>query len=367
MNNADKLNKSLKIALIGCGRVAVKHLSAIKYLRHHFRSCPKIELVAVVDPNRCRVQKQLQSDSHFRNIAVLSDTAKLYAEYQPDLVAITTPSGSHYRLAREALENKCHILVEKPVTMTSQEAIDLKQLASTNKLQIAIGHIYRYFPAVKQLSEELQRGDFGRILYGSVDVRWGHDQAYYDQADWRGTYSQDGGAIMNQSIHALDLMHLLLGRPQLKSVTARCTTQNHRMEAEDLGFAICEFSDNIWLNVEGTTNTSPDDHEANFFVCCTAGEIRAGLRNGKITLDIRKFADQEQNKNLKTKYLKQALLDYWREGGWRRLKEIKNPHTGIYIDLIESILHMQEGMTPFADIDSGINAVTLVEAIYNNR
>ncbi|HZJ68644.1 MAG TPA: Gfo/Idh/MocA family oxidoreductase, partial [Candidatus Eisenbacteria bacterium] len=232
-------------------------------------------------------------------------------------------------------------------------------LAEENQCKIAIGHIYRYFPVIGLLVKELEKGRFGRPLYGNVQVRWGHDQAYYDQAAWRGSRELDGGSIMNQSIHAMDLMHWLLGEPELLRAKGAVTTQIHDIESEDLGFGIFEFSDDRWFVLEGTTNTDPARPEASFFLRCSKGEIRAGILNSKLQFSVR----DDQAKEVKNRYIWQEIKERISKEGLSYLLEMGNPHTGIYIDLIESILADKE---PLANGSSGLQALEMVLALYED-
>ncbi len=361
--------RTLKIALIGCGVVSRKHLKAIRYYSRKRKNADfRLSLSALIDPNQKAAEGLLAdyslSDSE-TPVRIFPATDIFYAAVRegtiekPDIVAITTPSGLHYEQVLEALRNDCHVFVEKPITLCLKQAKELLELASTKHLKIAVGHIYRYFPVVSLLERELSAGQFGKALYGNVVIRWGHDQAYYDSAAWRGTRNMDGGAIMNQSIHGLDLMHWLLGTPEFRSAKGSVTRQLHEMEAEDLGFGIFEFADNIWLSLEGTTNTNPKRQEASFFVKYEKAEIRASIINKKISFSIRDQAGNE----LKNKYFRRYFTALIRECGLSYLKQIGNPHSAIYFDLTQAILYDE---IPLADGQSGFRALQLVTALYQN-
>ncbi len=358
MRNTEK--NTIKIVLVGCGRVAEKHLKAWKFLNKHAQKLqlPDLELIAVVDPNVERTTAFLRQHVPNQSIPCVPSLKELLAKQTPDLVAITTPSGTHFELAKLALTHRCHLLVEKPVTMFSEQAEELKRLAQENNCQIAIGHIYRYLPLMHTLASDISSGVLGKVLYGSIIVRWGHNQAYYDSASWRGTYELDGGAVMNQSIHALDLMSMLmqLSASNVTEISTMLGTLAHEMEAEDLGFVNYRFSDGKMLTLEASTASDKDYHEAHFYVRTDQAEIRAGLSPKKRYVSVIK---SKENKSLpyKWRYIRQALKRY----GLSFYKLIFNPHTAIYEDLLLAITRKQ---TPIADINSGINAVALVEKAY---
>lgn len=357
------MNKQVpfKIALIGCGRVADKHLKAINYLAKNNRKHGKrVELSALVDPYteaRSRVLGQYKFSNRVYQFKTIDDLFN--SDNKADIVAITTPSSQHYLQAKLSLENDCHVFIEKPMTLQLKHAQEIQNLALSKNKKIVLGHIFRYYPLVGLVIEDIAKGYFGKPLYGNICVRWGHDQAYYDQAAWRGTREHDGGVIMNQSIHALDLMHWFLGEPALVAAKGSISTQIHQMEAEDLGFGIFEFEDDRWLAVEGTTNTDPKRPEASFFLRCSKGEIRAGTLAGKLSFS----TIDQSNRQLRGKYLREEIKQRIKKEGYSFLFQMANPHTGIYLDLIESILHDKQTL---ANGESGIKSLEMVLALYKD-
>ncbi len=346
----------LKFALIGCGKVAIKHLKAVRYHHHD------ITLVALVDTQPAAAAALLNACGFSKRdaaaIPVYADVQTMLDAVKPDLVAITTPSGTHFAIGLAAIAAGAHVVIEKPLTLSLDEADRLLTAANERGLQIAVGHIYRFFPMVQNIQQDLRRGKFGRILAGDVKVRWGHDQAYYDQAAWRGTWAQDGGALMNQSIHALDLMTWLLGS-RVVMVSGWIDRMTHRMEAEDYGLAMLRLANGSYCQIEGTTNTDPHRPEASFYILCTEGEIRGGILAGRPFIEVR----DRQGHKLTSRYLRRFLAEKMQVGGIGALIQLKNPHSGIYGDLINII---RNGGTPLADGFSGRAAVELVLAIYKS-
>jgi UDP-N-acetyl-2-amino-2-deoxyglucuronate dehydrogenase len=348
----------IKYALIGCGKVAVKHFKAALFQQRLGR----IRLIALVDANPEAAERLCRgcgfAGSKDAGIPFYDDIEQMLTEQAPELVAITTPSGSHFAVASAAIAAGAHVLVEKPLTLSLNEADQLLVEAHNHNVRIAVGHIYRFFPLMQMLQADLRQGRFGRVLYGDVKVRWGHDQAYYDQAAWRGTWAQDGGALMNQSIHALDLMTWLMGSEAVE-VSGWISRLSHRMEAEDFGLAMLRLADGSFCQLEGTTCTDPRRQEASFTVICSEGELRCGLCCGKPFIKIR---DRRGN-NLTGRYLRRYLLEKLRDGGLAALLQLKNPHSGLYDNLVRAI---RAGEQPLADGTSGREAVELVLAIYES-
>lgn len=346
--------EQLKVALIGCGKVAEKHLKAIRTFPEALR------LVALADSRPESAHRLMQalgfSAALKAAIPVYEDYRTMLEKERPDLVAITTPSGTHFAMGMAALAAGAHLVMEKPLTLSVPEADALVREAAARQRRIAVGHIYRYFPLVSTLAEEIRSGRHGRVLFGQVTVRWGHDQAYYDQAAWRGTYAQDGGAVMNQCIHALDLMTFLMGSG-IVSARADIDRLTHRMEAEDFGLAVLKLENGAWLGFQGTTVTDPKRQEASFEVVTERLEFRGGILAGKIRLSIR----ERGGRSLAFAYLRRLLAARWRDGGLAGLRMLFHPHTEIYRDLIRALA---ENRSPLADGQSGRDAVESVLLIY---
>ena len=347
-------NKSLKLALVGLGRVAEKHLKAIKHLGNTY------EIVALVDNNSNR---QVEVNEKFElNLNDTNFFQSLEAFYESglkaDVVAIATPSGTHYSLAKLALEHGSHLMVEKPLTLNLEEAYELLELSRNKNLKIAVGHIYRFFPIVDQLQKDIAAGEFGKILAADVIVHWGHDQAYYDQSAWRGTWAQDGGAMMNQTVHALDLMTWLLSS-KIVSIQGQIKQLTHKMEAEDYGAALLEMDKDFICRIEGTTNTPDNQQSASFYISTERAEISAGLKKKKPYFSIIK----RDGKKLTGKYIRAFLAKAWKNGIKKSINEFSNPHTGIFKDLATAIL---EDRSPRANGLDGLQSVEAILAIYKS-
>lgn len=337
----------LKVAIIGCGRVAAKHLKAIKTLKKN------LVLVGVSDTNSDNANKLL-SEFGFKNIPVYSDFKQMLDEKKPDICALTVPSGLHYMMACECLNRKINILLEKPMTMSSAEAKDLYELSRKTEAKICMGHIYRYFPLVGLIQKDIENGVYGKVTHGVINVRWGHNQDYYDSAAWRGTWKSDGGALMNQTIHAVDLLFWLMGLKPV-SVTASISKRLRNIEAEDLGMAVFTMENGALSMIEGTTATLENNKEAMFSISCEKGFINLGLRKGMPFLNIL----NEKGKKINGQYIRRQL----KVGGFKSFKYALNPHTGIYADLVESI---RNGKDPIADAYAGYTSVDNLLGIYKS-
>jgi len=343
------MDKRLKVIIIGCGRVAAKHIKAIKKLN------TSLELAALVDVSDVAPKKLLATSK------IPEDQVKIYSDYKqaideikPDIVAVTVPSGLHCQIAEYALNNGCNLLLEKPMTMSSGESRKIYELSEKTGKKIAMGHIYRYFPLVNILRQDIASGRFGKVTHGTIFVRWGHGMDYYDSAAWRGTWKSDGGAMMNQTIHAIDLLVWLMGSTPVEA-KAMLAQRVRKIEAEDLGMAILRMSDGSLASIEGTTATSDKDHSAMFTVLCENGTVSLGLQRGKPKLDIR----DGNNKKLNMHYVMKQIST----SGFSSLLNALNPHTGIYADFADAITHDRQ---PIADAMSGYSSVDTLMGIYKS-
>ena len=347
-------SKPLRLAIVGLGRVALKHIKAVKHLGDTY------EIIALIDTSENRfhelnreLELNLKPNNYFTSL-----NAMYSAGMKPDVVAIATPSGTHYSLAMLALEHGSHLMVEKPLTLDLLEAEELVNTATSKNLKIAVGHIYRFFPIVNKLRAEIADGKWGEVYAADVKVRWGHDQAYYDQADWRGSWAQDGGALMNQTVHALDLMTWLLSSKPVQ-IQGNIKQISHKMEAEDYGAAILTMEEGYICQIEGTTNTPQDYQSASFYISTEKGEIVAGLKNKKPYLEI----VDRSGKKLGSKYIRSFIGGLFRDGVRQSINEFTNPHSGIFKDLATAI---HEDREPRANGLDGLLSVEYILAIYKS-
>lgn len=334
--------EKLQVMIIGCGRVASKHLKAIN------KNSKNCELAALVDVSE-EAAKKLSPDAKYFN-----DYKKAIDEVKPDIVAVTVPSGLHFEIAKYAMEHGSNILLEKPMTMSSSQSKEIYEISKLTGKKIAMGHIYRYFPLVDLLRKDIEAGKFGKVTHGSIYVRWGHGDDYYGSAAWRGTWKSDGGALMNQTIHAIDLLVWLMGSNPVEA-TAMLSQRKAKIEAEDLGMAVLKMDDGSLASIEGTTCTSDKDKCAMFTVFCEDGVASMGLRKGMPSLDIR----MANGKKLNGYYVRKQI----KEHGFSSLLSALNPHTAIYADFIDAI---KEGREPIADAKAGYTSVDNLMGIYKS-
>ncbi|WP_041446531.1 Gfo/Idh/MocA family protein [Pseudothermotoga thermarum] len=260
------------MALIGCGRISSKHLEAI------FENKDLVKLVACCDliPQRAEIAAEKVEKTLGYKPEVYTDFRKLLKREDIDFVAIATPSGSHYEISIEAMEHSKNVLVEKPMALSTDHMNHMIELSKRKNLKLGVCFQNRFNPPIQELRKKIETGQFGRIFYGTISVRWNRNKEYYQQAPWRGTWEQDGGVLMNQSTHGIDLLQWMLGGKP-KKVFALIKNFNHPyIEAEDFGVGIVEFESGAVGIIEGTSNVFDKNLEESLAIFGEFGTVKIG-------------------------------------------------------------------------------------------
>lgn len=253
----------IRFALIGCGSVAGKHAESLRRIQG-------AALVAVcdADESKARLLAGRYDVPHYADYhAMLSSEAV-------DVVAILTPSGEHAEHVRGVLKYRKHIVVEKPMTLRLDDADEIIRGCEDAGVSLFVVQQHRYNRPIQALRAALNTGRFGKLVLGTVRVRWSRTQAYYDQAPWRGTWAWDGGVLANQASHHLDMLTWMLGAPA--SAVAMTATRLANIEADDTGVAILRFRNGALGVVEATTATRPNDLEGSVSILGEKGSVVVG-------------------------------------------------------------------------------------------
>lgn len=335
----------MKYALIGCGRIATNHIKAV--LNN------QLELVAVCDivPENMEILLAKHNLENNIGIARYTDYQKMINEH-PDLaiVAIATPSGNHAEIALYCIEHGINIIVEKPMAMSIADAEKIIRCSEEKGVFVCACHQNRFNVAVQKTRKALEMGRFGKLSHGSIHVRWNRNKNYYEQAPWRGTWVDDGGCLMNQCIHGIDLLRWMMG-DEVDTVYGVTRQQSHHyLEAEDVGMAVITFKNGAIATVEGTTNVYPQNLEETLYLFGERGTVKIG---GKSTnnLDVWDFAD-ETDADLENKGLEEQTSNVYGNG-----------HTSLYADVMDAIINKRK---PYVDAVAGRNALEIVLAIYKS-
>lgn len=255
----------LRIALLGCGRIAARHAELLG--RGQVQGA-RLAAVCDIDPLRARRFAERYDVEAFDSLASLLSAAHL------DAVAVLTPSGLHAQHAVAVLEAGLHAIVEKPMALTLEDADRMVQTADRTGRRLFVVKQNRFNVPVRKAREALDAGRFGRLVLGTVRVRWCRDQGYYDQDAWRGTWAMDGGVLANQASHHVDMLSWFMGPAE--SVHARGVRALVDIEAEDTAVATVRFRNGAVGIVEATTATRPKDLEGSLSILGSGGSVEIG-------------------------------------------------------------------------------------------
>ena len=256
-------DRPLRVALVGCGRISKNHVEAIAKV-------DDIELVAVADRELARAQAVGTACS----VPAFNSLDEMLAVVPSDLVSICTPSGLHPQHGIIAARAGRHVLTEKPMAISLDAADRLVEACDAAGVQLFVVKQNRLNPPIQLLKRAVDRGRFGRLYMANVTVRWTRPQEYYDAEPWRGTWEFDGGALMNQASHYVDLMQWLVG--PVESVMAKTATQARRIEAEDSGVAVLKFRSGALGVLEVSVLTYPKNLEGSITLLGEKGSVKIG-------------------------------------------------------------------------------------------
>lgn len=336
----------MKYALIGCGRIAVNHVKAV--------ANNNLEFVAMcdVDDSKFDVMLEKAGMGDFPETERYADYQQMLQEHpEIELVAIATESGKHAQIALDCIDAGVNVIVEKPIAMSMEDADEIIRRANEKGVKVAACHQNRFNVAIQKLRDALEADRFGRLSHGSINVRWNRNQAYYDQAPWRGTWEQDGGCLMNQCIHGIDLLRWMMGDEPVEVYAATRQQFHDYLEAEDVGVGVVKFANGVVGTIEGTTNVYPKNLEETLYVFGEEGTAKIGGTSCN-NIDVWDFADESEG-DAEARGLKEATSNVYGNG-----------HTALYADMIDAI---QNNRAPYVDAVAGRNALEIVLAMYKSQ
>ena len=328
-----------RIALIGCGRILQKHLDGIA------ANAERAEVVAVCD----LVESKASAAGTALGVPFFTDFHLMLQTVPCDLVSILTDSGSHAPITVSVLKDHgVDVLVEKPMAITLQDADAMMQAAKRTGRRLFVVKQNRFNPPIMKTREAKASGRFGKMVMGTVRLRWRRDQGYYDQASWRGTWAEDGGALTNQTVHYIDLMSWLMDSP-VETVFARTATRLVDIEAEDTAAVVLTFANGALGVIEATTATRPLNLEASVSLLGEGGTVVLGgfATNELVTWNFSDEAEDAPKPDLS--YPVDNVYGYG--------------HIALYADIIEA---QSTGRRALIEGEDGRRVLALLHAIYHS-
>lgn len=333
----------MKYALIGCGRISPNHIVAAQN--------NGLDIVGICDINNLNMEDKVLKFSLPKSVHLYNDYNEMISIEKPELVAIATESGEHAKIALDCLKKECNLIVEKPIALSLEDADKIIELADRKNLKVCACHQNRFNKSIQKIRDAVDKNRFGRLYYGTAHIRWARDYEYYNRAKWRGTWEQDGGALMNQCIHDIDLLRWMMGDDVVEVMAMTDRLKHDYIEAEDLGIAIVRFANGSYGIIEGTTDVYPKNLEETLYLFGEKGTVKAGGEAVNI-IEEWKFSDYlDEPETVKRENSEQPPNVY----GFG--------HTKLYKDVIEAISNDRQ---PYVDARAGRRALELVLAIYKS-
>lgn len=255
----------LKFALVGCGRIAKRHA---ELLGGNIIDQAKLVAVCDVDLEKAKVYGEKY------NVPYFSDMHDMMRSIEVDVVSVLTESGYHARHVIELSQYSKDIVVEKPMALTLKDAGAMIEACDSAGVKLFVVKQNRFNVPVMKLREAQEQGRFGKLVLGTVRVRWCRPQAYYNQDSWRGTWALDGGVLTNQASHHIDLLEWMMG--DVESVYAMASTALVDIEAEDTAVVTLRFKNGALGVIEATTATRPKDLEGSLSIIGEHGSVEVG-------------------------------------------------------------------------------------------
>lgn len=338
MSAEDSENKGLiRFGLVGCGKIAAKHVAALRGLNK------VAKIVGVFDLSLSTAQAFSQQHS----VTAYEDIAKMMTA-NPDVLVILTPSGIHAETLLELTRYNKHFVVEKPLALRLDHVDRALEECDQRGLKIFVVQQNRFNPPVMALKTAISQGRFGRLVLGTVRLRWTRNQNYYDDQKWRGTWALDGGVFANQASHHIDMLVWMMG--EVESVFAKTATRLARIEAEDTGVAVIKFKNGALGVIEATTATRPKDLEGSISILGEKGTVEVG---GFFMNELKTWS-----------FVEQEPMDV---GLWQNHARVPDEpawsHRRFYEDVITSIRNDRKGII---DGLQGRKTVELISALYES-
>jgi predicted dehydrogenase len=338
------MHNEIKFAIIGTGMIAERHAEAINTAEH-------AGLYGVFDVN---IEKALEFSKSHQGIKVYKSFEELLGDKSITAVTIATPTGTHQDVAIPAAQAGKHILCEKPLDVNLERADRIIKTCEENNVKLSAVFQARFSRNVRLIKAALDNGKFGKLVLASAQVKWFRSQEYYDSAGWRGTWKMDGGgALMNQSIHLIDLLLYFAGSPL--EVSAYTGALTHDIEVEDTVCAALKFKNGAMGVIEVSTSCSPGFPR----------KLELSGEKGSVTLEgdvITRWEFSEKLPEDSEIYKNNESADLHRGAGGPRFSGCEG-HRRQIEDLALAIL---EDRDPFIPGKEGRNAIELICGIYKS-
>lgn len=330
----------LKAGLIGCGYISAKHIRSMAAL-------PDIKLVAVSDIQQKSMMQTIKTYQQLKKnhnpIAMYTNYQEMLSDSEIDFIIIAVYSGLHAPIAKQALKKGKHVMIEKPMALSLADADEIISLSKRFNKKVLVCHQLRYMPHMRKIKALIQKQGLGKINFTSVSLRLNRTDAYFSNSSWKGTWEKDGGMLVNQGIHLIDLFIWLMGDPE--NVYGDIAGKQHHKEIEDIASGIVTFSDHRKGLIEANTVSQPANIGYEIALFGEKGTICIG---GKGLQDVL-HCHCPQYPNFKDDLI--------------RTINTNAEHVFMYQDFIQAI---EQDLPPLVSAEEGRRALALVFALYDS-
>ena len=348
------LSQKIKIVLVGCGRISKNHLKAISINKD------EAELTGLCDNKPENLNNTLSSlvDLSFDKKSL--DILKVYNQYESlilaiknqeikvDLIVLATPSGLHASQVKLAASVGVNVCTEKPMAIKYSEGKEMVEACKRAKVRLFVVKQNRFNETLQLVKRQLDVGRFGKLSLVSVNVFWQRPQSYYDLDSWRGTWEFDGGALINQASHYVDLLSWMIG--PLKTISASTSTIGRDIEVENNAAIQMSYINGAVGTMSVSMNTFPKNLEGSMTILGEKGSVKIG-GTAVNNIEIWKFEDTSkddlnvENVNYQTKSI------------------YGNGHISFYKNMICTLKGIEE---PICDGSEGLKSLEILEAAYKS-
>ena len=340
-----KNKKKLRYGLVGCGRISLNHVNAL------IENKNDLEFICVADINVENAKILLEKsevEDLFGKVKIYKTHQEMVEKENLDLVVVATESGSHASIAIDCLNKGINVIVEKPMALSIEDADKMIEAAKIKGVKLCVSHQNRFNKSIQKLRKALEKDRFGKLFHGVANIRWNRDENYYKQANWRGTWEHDGGALMNQCIHNIDLLVWMMDS-EVDQVFAYTKNFNHPyIKGEDLGVGLIKFKNGSFGIIEGTVNVYPQNLEETLCIFGEKGTVKIGGKSVN-KVEVWNFKDNDKNDNIDGEEEPPNIYGFG--------------HIELYKDMIEAIRKSRE---PLVSGVEGKKALEVILSIYKS-
>lgn len=331
----------LTFAVVGCGQIGSRHLEVIK-------KEPNAELVALCDID---TEKLRNLKKEYNDVSLFEHYEKMLSETDVDVVSICTPHRLHSEMSIKAAEHGIHILVEKPMALTSEKSQEMIDVAKKNNVRLFVVKQNRYNKPIALTKKALSEKKLGNIYMVQCNVMWNRYKGYYSNSSWRGRKELEGGALHTQVSHFIDLLVWWFG--DLEKAKTIMDTLHQDVEIEDCGVSALRFKSGVIGSLLWTTAVYNVNYEGSITIIGEKGTIKIGGKYlNKIEFwDVKSYP---MPKEMEFDDLPNLYSNY---------QGTSSNHDLLFSDLISKIVKGRKGMVEGPE---GMRTVEAIEMIYQN-